>query len=89
VARLTGLPSPAATRAESGQLNRVRQVVELLGMVQCRPGSDRTPAVMDGCSDSFAEVPGAAGRGARSAVGMAEPPSDIDVEIEAVVRVAA
>ena len=88
-ARLTGLQMLAALRAELGDLGRVRQVVKLLGMVNCRPGFNRPPAVIDGCSDLLVEVFGDAGRGARSAVGMAELPFDIAVEIEAVVLVAA
>lgn len=87
-ARLTGLQLPAAMQAELGELDRVRQVVTLFGTVDCRPGCNRTPAVIDGCSDLFVELLGAVGRGARSAVGMAELPFDIAVEIEAVVRVA-
>ena len=87
-ARLTGLQLLAAMRAELGDLGRVRQVVKLLGMVNCRPGFNRTPAVIDGCSDLLVEVFGDAGRGARSAVGMAELPFDIAVEVEAVVLVA-
>jgi enamine deaminase RidA (YjgF/YER057c/UK114 family) len=87
-ARLTGLQLLAALRQELGDLGRVRQVVKLFGMVNCRPGFNRTPAVIDGCSDLLVDVLGEAGRGARSAVGMAELPFDISVEIEAVVRVA-
>jgi enamine deaminase RidA (YjgF/YER057c/UK114 family) len=87
-ARLTGLQLLAALRAELGDLGRVRQVVKLFGMVNCRPGFNRTPAVIDGCSDLLVEVLGDRGRGARSAVGMAELPFDIAVEIEAVVQVA-
>ncbi len=87
-ARLTGLQLLAALRAELGDLGRVQQVVKLFGMVNGRPGFNRTPAVIDGCSDLLTEVLGDAGRGARSAVGMAELPFDIAVEIEAVVRVA-
>jgi enamine deaminase RidA (YjgF/YER057c/UK114 family) len=45
------------------------------------------PAVIDGCSDLLVEVLGDRGRGARSAVGTAELPFDIAVEIEAVVQV--
>ncbi|MCZ2848698.1 RidA family protein [Modestobacter sp. VKM Ac-2978] len=88
-ARLTALQLLAALRAELGDLGRVRQVVKLFGMVNCRPGFNRTPAVIDGCSDLFVDVLGDAGRGARSAVGMAELPFDIAVEIEAVVRITA
>lgn len=86
-ARSTGLQLLAALRAELGDLGRVRQVVKLFGMVNCRPGFNHTPAVVDGCSDLLVEVFGNAGRGARSAVGMAELPFDIAVEIEAVVRI--
>jgi enamine deaminase RidA (YjgF/YER057c/UK114 family) len=86
-ARLTGLQLLAALRSELGDLGRVGQVVKLFGMVNCRPGFNRTPAVIDGCSDLLVDVLGDAGRGARSAVGMAELPFDIAVEIEAVVRV--
>jgi enamine deaminase RidA (YjgF/YER057c/UK114 family) len=86
-ARLTGLQLLAALQTELGDLGRVRQVVKLFGMVNCRPGFNRTPAVIDGCSDLLVDVLGNAGRGARSAVGMAELPFDISVEIEAVVRV--
>ncbi|MGX5654913.1 RidA family protein [Geodermatophilus nigrescens] len=87
-ARLTGLQMLAAMRAELGDLDRVRSVVKLFGMVNCRPGFTRTPAVIDGCSDLLVAVLGDRGRGARSAVGMAELPFDIAVEIEAVVQVA-
>ena len=88
-ARLTGLQLLAAMRTELGDLGHVRQVVKLFGMVNCRPGFNRTPAVIDGCSDLLVDVLGDVGRGARSAVGMAELPFDIAVEIEAVVRVGA
>ena len=87
-ARLTGLQLLATLRAELGDLRRVVQVVKLLGMVNCRPGFSSTPAVVDGCSDLLVDVLGDRGRGARSAVGMAELPFDIAVEIEAVVLVA-
>jgi enamine deaminase RidA (YjgF/YER057c/UK114 family) len=86
-ARLTGLQLLAMLRAELGDLGRVRRVVKLLGMVNCAPGFNQTPVVVDGCSDLLVAVFGDAGRGARSAVGMAELPFDIAVEIEAVVQV--
>lgn len=87
-ARLTGLQILAMLRAELGDLARVRRVVKLLGMVNCGPGFDNMPAVIDGCSDLLVEVLGAdVGRGARSAVGMAQLPFEITVEIEAVVLV--
>jgi enamine deaminase RidA (YjgF/YER057c/UK114 family) len=87
-ARLNGLQILAVLRAELGDLGRVRRVVKVFGMVNCLPGFNRAPAVIDGCSDLLVEVFGDAGRGARSAVGMAELPFDIPVEIEAVVQTA-
>ena len=88
-ARLTGLQLLASLRAELGSLDRVASVLKLLGMVNCAPGFSQTPAVIDGCSHLLLEVFGPeVGRHARSAVGMAELPFDIAVEIEAVVAVA-
>ena len=86
-ARLSGLQLLAVLRAELGSLDRVARVVKTLGMVNCAPGFNRTPAVIDGCSELLIDVFGDAGRGARSAVGMAELPFDIAVEIELVVEV--
>jgi enamine deaminase RidA (YjgF/YER057c/UK114 family) len=86
-ARLTGLQLLAVLRAELGSLNRVVRVVKLLGMVNCAPGFNRTPEVINGCSELLIEVFGDAGRHARSAVGMAELPRDISVEIELVAEV--
>ncbi|MEP7112992.1 MAG: RidA family protein [Ilumatobacteraceae bacterium] len=86
-ARLVGLQLLAALNAELGSLDGVSQVVKLLGMVNCAPGFNNTPGVIDGCSELFIEVFGEAGRSARSAVGMAELPFDICVEVEAIVQV--
>ncbi len=86
-ARLTGLSILATVRDALGSLDRVRQVVQVFGMVNCAPGFNRTPEVIDGCSDLFVEVFGEAGRHTRSAVGMAELPFDIAVEIEAILEV--
>ena len=87
-ARLTGLQLLAHLAAEVGGLDRVVRVVKVLGMVNCAPGFTALPAVIDGCSDVLVEALGDAGRGARSAVGMAELPFGICVEVEAVVQVA-
>jgi enamine deaminase RidA (YjgF/YER057c/UK114 family) len=87
-ARVAGLQLLAALRQELGSLDHVRRVVKTLGMVNCAPGFNRTPQVIDGCSKLFVDVFGEAGRGARSAVGMAELPFDIAVEIEMIVEVA-
>jgi enamine deaminase RidA (YjgF/YER057c/UK114 family) len=87
-ARLAGLAILATLKSELGTLDRVRQIVKVLGMVNCAPGFDQTPQVINGFSDLFVEVFGEPGRHARSAVGMAELPSSIPVEIEIVVEVA-
>jgi enamine deaminase RidA (YjgF/YER057c/UK114 family) len=86
-ARLAGAQILTVLRAELGSLAAVTRVVKLLGMVNCAPGFNRTPQVIDGCSELLIEVFGEAGRGARSAVGMAELPFDICVEIEVVVEI--
>ncbi|HVO24081.1 MAG TPA: RidA family protein [Candidatus Margulisiibacteriota bacterium] len=86
-ARATALSMLATVRAELGSLDRVRQIVKVFGMVNCAPGFNRTPEVIDGCSDVLVAIFGDAGRHTRSAVGMAELPFDICVEIEMVVQV--
>jgi len=86
-AKLTALSMLATVRAQVGNLDRVRQVVKVFGMVNCAPGFNQTPAVIDGCSDVLVAVFGEAGRHTRSAVGMAELPFDISVEIEMVLEV--
>jgi enamine deaminase RidA (YjgF/YER057c/UK114 family) len=87
-ARLSGLNLLSSVQAEIGDLDRVKQIVKVLGMVNCAPGFNQTPRVINGCSDLFVEVFGEEiGRHARSAVGMAELPNDIPVEIEMIVEV--
>ncbi len=84
-ARLAGVELLASARGALGSIDRITRVVKLLGMVNCAPGFNQTPAVIDGCSQLFFEVFGeAVARSTRSAVGMAELPFDICVEIEAV-----
>src|SRR5262245_33714650 len=55
-ARVTGLQLLARLRAELGSLDDVVQVVKTLGMVNCAPGFNQTPYVIDGCSELFIEV---------------------------------
>lgn len=85
-ARMTGLSILATLAAELGDLDRIEQVVKVFGMVNCAPGFNATPAVIDGCSDLLVEIFDDAGRHTRSAVGMAELPFDIAVEIELTAR---
>lgn len=88
-ARQTGLAILATLKANLGSLNRVQRLVKLLGMVQCEPTFDQHPAVINGCSELFAQVFGeASGIGARSAVGMNSLPVGMMVEIEAIFEIA-
>jgi enamine deaminase RidA (YjgF/YER057c/UK114 family) len=86
-ARLTGLAILASLRAELGDLERVRGWVKALGLVNCAPGFNQTPAVINGFSQLVLDVWGNDGRHARSAIGVAELPFDWPVEIEAVVAI--
>ncbi len=87
-ARLTGLSIFASLRAELGELDRVRGWVKALGLVQCAPGFDKPPAVINGFTDLVLEVWGPQdGRHARSAIGAAQLPFDAPVEVEAVVEI--
>lgn len=87
-ARMTACSILATLRAALGDLDRVRRIVKVFGMVNVAPGFNRTPEVIDGCSDLLVEVFGDAGRHTRSAVGLAELPFDIAVEIELIAAVA-
>lgn len=86
-ARMTGLSILATMLEELGDLDRVRRIVKVFGMVNVAPGFNQTPAVVDGCSDLLVEVFGERGRHTRSAVGLAELPFDIAVEIELIAEV--
>lgn len=86
-ARLTGINILARMKGELGDLDRVRRVVKLLGMVNSAPDFNQQPAVVNGCSDLLVEVFGDRGRHARSAVGMVSLPNDIPVEIEVIIEV--
>jgi len=86
-ARQTGL-AILATLQETLGLDRVTQVVNIIGMVNCTPDFKNHPAVINGCSELFAEVFGnEIGIGTRSAVGMGSLPNNISVEIQAVFEI--
>ena len=86
-ARSVGLVLIAVMKSELGDLNRVKQIVKVLGMVNAVADFGEQPKVINGCSDLFVEVFGERGRHARSAVGMGSLPSQITVEIECIVEV--
>jgi enamine deaminase RidA (YjgF/YER057c/UK114 family) len=77
----------SAAKSALGDLSRVRQVVKLLGMVNCVSGWTEQPQVINGCSDLLVELFGTSGQHARSAVGFAGLPGGIPVEIEMILEV--
>ena len=86
-ARSVGLILLAVMEKQLGNLDRVKRIVKVLGMVNSAPDFGDQPKVINGCSDLFVEVLGDNGRHARSAVGMGALPGNITVEIEVIVEV--
>ena len=87
VAREVGVNLLGTARAMLGSLDKVKRIVKVLGMVNSAEGFGEQPKVINGFSDLMVEVFGEQGRHARSAVGMAELPSGIPVEIEMILEV--
>jgi enamine deaminase RidA (YjgF/YER057c/UK114 family) len=85
-AKLVGLDLLAAAQAAAGSLDQV-DFVQLLAMVNAVPEFTQHGKVIDGCSDLLVAVLGENGRHARASVGMGSLPSQITVEIAAVLRV--
>ena len=82
-ARLTGLAILGSLKRELGDLDRIGAWCRIFGMVNSAPGFDRQPAVINGFTDLIIDVFGQEiGSHARSAVGLAELPFRIPVEIE-------
>src|SRR5215471_20059132 len=87
-ARQVGLAILSTLRAELDSLDRVKRLLKTLGMVNATPDFLDHPAVINGCSEWFAEIFGQEnGIGARSAVGMGSLPGNIPVEIEAIFEI--
>ena len=86
-ARVTGINQLTVLKAELGNLNRVKKVVKVLGMVNAVPEFGDHPEVINGFSDLMVEVFGERGKHARAAVGMGSLPRNIAVEIEMIVEV--
>lgn len=83
-AQQVGLAILSTLKTHLGSLNRVKRVIKVLGMVNCTPGFESHPFVINGCSELFAAIWGDDnGIGVRSAVGMSSLPNNIPVEIEA------
>lgn len=86
-ARLCILNILASLHAYLGDLDRIKNVVKLLGFVASTPDFCRQPEVMNGASQLLIDLLGDRGRHARSAIGTNVLPGDIPVEIELVLEV--
>ncbi len=86
-ARLTAINQLAVLKATLGDLNKVKRIVKVLGMVNSDPSFVEQSKVINGFSDLMVAVFGDRGRHARAAVGMASLPRGQAVEIEMIVEV--
>ena len=86
-ARLVAVNCLASAKSVIGDLDRVKRVVKVLGMVMCIEGFTETPQVVHGFSDLLVELYGENGKHARSAVGMQQLPNNIPVEIEMILEI--
>lgn len=84
--RLTMIALLASLKSHIGDLNRVKQVVKLLCMVNSTPDFHQQPLVANGASDLLIEVFGEAGRHARSAFGATSFYLNIPIEVEMIVE---
>jgi enamine deaminase RidA (YjgF/YER057c/UK114 family) len=85
-AKLVGIALLSSLKAEIGDLNKVKRIVKVLGMVNCTPTFTQQPQVMNAFSDMLVQIFGENGRHARSAVGVNSLPNNIAVEIEMIVE---
>ncbi len=83
-ARQCGLAMLVSLREHLGDLDRIRGVLKLFGMVNATPDFSEHALVINGCSELFAALWGAEGIGVRSAVGMGSLPGQTAVEIEGI-----
>jgi enamine deaminase RidA (YjgF/YER057c/UK114 family) len=84
-ARQCGLAMLSSLKEHLGDLDKIKRVVKLLGMVNATPEYTAHPLVVNGCSELFAKLFGEEnGIGVRSAVGMGSLPGNVAVEIEAI-----
>jgi enamine deaminase RidA (YjgF/YER057c/UK114 family) len=83
----TGISMLSTLQAEIGDLNKVKRVVKVLGMVNCTDDFKDHPKVINGFSDLMVAVFGEKGLHARSAVGMNSLPMNIAVEVEMIIEV--
>ena len=86
-ARSSAINHLSVLKAEIGDLNKVVQIVKVLGLVNAPPDFTEHPAVINGYTDLMIEVFGDRGRHARSAMGMGSLPWNLACEIETIVEI--
>jgi enamine deaminase RidA (YjgF/YER057c/UK114 family) len=86
-ARICTLNALSAIKGVIGDLDRIKQVVRVVGYVASIPSFTQQPAVVNGASELLLEIFGEAGKHARSAVGITALPLNASVEIELTVEV--
>jgi len=86
-ARLVAINTLTLLHESIGDLNKVRNVVKVLGFVASAEGFNEQPTVINAFSQVFIDVFGEKGRHARSAVGTNELPLSISVEIESIFEI--
>lgn len=86
-ARQTAISILSTLKAEIGDLNKVKRVVKVFGMVNCTSEFTDHPKVINGFSDLIVAAFGEKGLHARSAVGMNSLPMNITVEVEMIVEI--
>jgi len=87
-ARQCALAILSSLKAELGDLQKIKRVMKVLGMVNATPEYEKHPIVINGCSELFVELWGEDnGKGVRSAVGMGSLPGNVAVEIEAMFEI--
>jgi len=86
-ARLTVLNALAIVRKELGSLDRVLRIVRVSGHVASADGFTQQPAVINGASEWLVEIFGEAGRHARLALGAAELPLNMAIELELILQI--
>jgi enamine deaminase RidA (YjgF/YER057c/UK114 family) len=86
-AREVGINQLSVLKAELGNLNKVKRIVSVHGMVNAAPDFKDHSKVINGYSDLMVAVFGENGKHARVAVGMGSLPGNMAVEVEMVVEV--
>jgi len=86
-ARICVLNALGAVKGVIGDLDKIEQVIKVVGFVNSAPGFNQQPAVVNGASETLGLLLGEKGRHARSAVGVNELPLDSAVEVELIVKI--